>query len=655
MRRHLFISLLLAGITFLLYWPAGDFEVVCIDDTFFTDNPEVQSGLNLQSLRWAVTSVVAANWHPVTSLSFILTHECFGHQPGAEHLINAALHAANAALLFLVLVQLMGVCRQKTPAGLAAIPDEIIWPCALVAALFAWHPLRVESVAWISERKDVLCGFFLILTLGAYARYVEEAQTQGPRAGRFFGLSLMLFALGLLSKAMVVTLPFLLLLLDVWPLNRLATFRPHPATGSRSPGEQRSIRNRAVIMEKWPFFALTAAFCLLTFLVQRNADATPSLQQLGPGLRLENVIASYLRYLLWTLWPTQLAAYYPFPIDDHSFLALWPGWGIGFAAALLAFISAACCQQLRARPYLFLGWFWYLGTMVPVIGLVQVGGQGMADRYTYLPLIGPVISLIWWVAEQSRRRQWLKWPTIFMAISILAACLVQTRIQLECWRNTDSLCQHGVAITGENPRLEYIWGLGREQAGDWPEAIRHYRNATQFQPAVKEAFYSLARLLGQTGDWAGAEKIYNARLAVYPDDFAAHIGLITALPRLGRMADAEVHLQTALRICPDTPEALNNLAWTLSANAAANLRNGARAVALAERACVLTGYRETMMVGTLAAAYAEAGRFDEAIAMAQKACAVAATTGQASLRQINEHLLELYRQHQPCREDDLAH
>ena len=714
MRRPLFIALLLAGITWALYWPAGTFDVVFYDDTFFTDNPAVQCGLNSQSLRWALTSTVAANWHPVTSLSFVLTHQFFGANAGAEHLVNALIHAANAALLLLVLVRLTApLPRTQTPAlgddRPTGTPNGMmVWQCALVAAIFAWHPLRVESVAWIAERKDVLCAFFFLLSLLAWARYargkeqgagsVEDGAKRRPetgdlkhesgsiltamepgapkgeifnlqKAGLFYWLALGFFALALLSKPMAVTLPFVLLLLDGWPLGRGRELRPETGDLKLENRKRRMedgswklgvgvMRNaesgwwnwRGLVVEKIPFLLLTAIFCAVTLAVQHGENATASLQELGLGLRLENVIVSYLRYLGWTLWPAKLAMFYSFPYDGHFYLALWPGWQIGAGALALAGITILCLRQWARRPYLAVGWFWYLGMMVPVIGLVQVGSQGMADRYTYLPLIGPVISGVWLGAELWRAGIFPKLFLSTLVAVILGASLWQTRHQLQFWKNTDSLCRHTIAVTGENPRAEYIAGLGAEHAGRSEEALAHYRNAVSSQPRVKEAFYALGRMFGQRGDWAQAEATYMARLGDDPDDFAAHLGLATTLPHRGRMAEALAHLQTAKQNCPDTPDALNNLAWTLATQPAAELRDGARAVALAERACQLTGYREIIMVGTLGAAYAEAGRFDEAIATAQQACALATAQGKEELLKINQRLLEWYRQQQPVRE-----
>ena len=405
-----------------------------------------------------------------------------------------------------------------------------------------------------------------------------------------------------------------------------------------------------LVLEKLPFFALAAAVCVVTFLVQRGEAATPSLGELGPMLRLENIIVSYVRYLAWTVLPANLAAFYAFPYDQHFYLALWPGWQIVAAAALLVGVTVLCVMQKAARPYLAVGWFWYLGTMIPVIGLVQVGSQGMADRYTYIPLIGPVISLVWWVAESWPTRVFYRGLLTVLTTAVLAASILQTRHQLMFWRNTEVLFRHTIEVTGENPHAEFYLGMGLEREGRIQEALVHYRNAATSQPRVAEAFVALARLYGQQGNWSGAARIYSLMLSYNPKDFTAHLGLAVALPHLGKAQEAASHLQSAMEFCPNTPEALNNVAWTLAANADIGLRDGPRAVQFAKRACELTSYRETVAVGTLAAAYAEAGKFDDAIATAQKACALASERGQTELLQRNQELLDLYRRHQPYHE-----
>jgi tetratricopeptide (TPR) repeat protein len=493
-------------------------------------------------------------------------------------------------------------------------------------------------VAWIAERKDVLCGFFFLLAILFYAKHFHAKKTAGG-AGRFYWLSLLAFALALLSKPMAVTLPFVLLLLDVWPLEKISGAELKKFAIWQKP-----------VLEKIPFFALTAIFCVLTFMLQRGESATASLQEISLTLRLENVVASYWRYLGWSLWPANLTAFYSFPYDQHFYLALWPGWVTVLAAGALAAISVFCFFQMSRRPYLAVGWFWYLGMMVPVIGLVQVGSQGMADRYTYLPLIGPAIAVVWFFVERCGARVVARWACgIFLGIGLCAA-FAQTRHQLSFWQNTETLCLRTIQVTGENPHAEYILGLGLEQEDRIPEAMKHYANAIASQPRIREAFYALGRLFGQQGRWTESALAFTTALGDNPNDFTAHLGLATTLPHLSRLAEAKTHLQAAIQLCPNAADALNNLAWALATSDEAELRDGERAVTLAQRACELTGHQETIMVGTLGAAYAEAGKFDDAIAAAQSACELAAKSHSEPLITINNKLLQLYQQRQPYRE-----
>jgi len=677
MRRNLFICLLLAGITLAIYWPVRNYGIVYYDDPLFTtENAMVKSGLNWHSLWWALSSVVVANWHPVTSLSFVVTHTFGGANPGAEHVVNVVFHAANAVLLFLVLQRITGC----------------IWRSTVVAAIFAWHPLRVESVAWISERKDVLSMFFFLLTLWAYARYAQrvtrdtypafaalrrgkqvtgpEKPIRGPLMSRvtclpvaalaktghvslFYWLALVFFALGLMSKPMLVTLPFVLLLLDYWPLGRISEFgvrsselknASHPsATLSSLALARRRINPQlsTLLLEKWPFFLLSAIFSGLTYWIQKNYAAVMSLNTLGWEDRISNAVTSYLQYLAKLFWPTKLAVIYPYP-KSHDGVEVW------LTALLLLAISILCVCQLCRRPYLAVGWFWFLGTAVPIIGLVQVGEQAMADRYTYIPLIGPVISLVWLGAEFFQSR---KFFLVAVSTVTLVACIGLTNRQLQFWRDTVVLAGHNVAVTPQNASAYFMLGLGLEHAGETNRAIPCYRVATAIFPGNIEAHRNLAYLLRRQDHLAAAEEEYNTLLAMNPDDLATQLGLADIFNHLGRPDKAVSHFNEALRIKPDSTEAMNNLAWTLATSPEANVRDGKRAVELAKRTCTLTDFKQTIFVGTLAAAYAEAGRFDEAIATAKKACALATVAGETDLLKKNQELLNLYQNHQTYRDN----
>ena len=548
MRLKIFICLLLAGVTLALYWPARHYGVICFDDPLFvTDNGEINAGLTWHSLRWALTSVLVANWHPVTSLSFVLTHQLWGRNPGAEHLVNAGFHAANAALLFLVLHRM----------------TNAVWRSATVAAVFAWHPLRVESVAWIAERKDVLCGFFFLLTLLWWARFVQNSEsriqnseagdrTSGfrlPASGNYFG-ALICFALALMSKPMAVTLPWVLLLLDYWPLQRFKV----PGSG---------FRVQSLVWEKIPFFALAGVFCGLTYEIQKNFAAMTPWATLGLAPRAANAVASYLQYPADLLWPARLAILYPYPKNfDAGETAL--------AALLLLAVSVFCVRQLSRRPWLAVGWFWYLGTMLPVIGLLQVGDAARADRYTYLPLIGPVISLVWLAAEIFRARK------IFpaAAAAALAACAALTVRQVGFWRDSLTLFGHSIAVTAENAPAYSTLGIAEEHAGDTNAAIICYRAAIAISPNDPLPRRDLAGLLEQRNYFAAAAEQAGALLALNPDDAAAHLILAEALGSLGRGDKARFHLNEAVRLNPDFAEALNNLAWRLAASPDANVRDG---------------------------------------------------------------------------------
>ncbi|MEI6197206.1 MAG: tetratricopeptide repeat protein [Verrucomicrobiota bacterium] len=643
MRRNLIICLLLAGITLAVYWPVGGYDYVRYDDPlFFVENPEVQSGLTGHSVLWALTGVVAANWHPVTSLSFVVTHQLFGTNAHAEHWVNVAFHCANAVLLFLVLLGLTGT----------------VWRCAVVAAVFALHPLRVESVAWIAERKDVLCAFFFMLTLLCYARYAQKTTTNRPGGETFnlqpstfnrpwsYWLAVLCFALGLMSKAMVVTLPFVLLLLDVWPLKRV-TGDWWQVAGSKAPGEKPSTFNlqlATLLFEKWPFFALSAVFSVITFWVQKNSAAVVSLDMVGFNDRIGHSIVSYLQYLVKLFWPARLAIIYPYSVNE------WPAREIWLTALLLVAVTAWCVCLSPRKPYLAMGWFWYLGTAVPIIGLVQVGETAMADRYTYIPLIGPVIALVWLVSEKWQRETFQKVFLGFSAVVLLAGLGGLTRRQVHYWKNTVSLFEHAVAVTGSSYSAHNGLAIGLEHAGRAREAMVHYRIAMALNPRETQNCKNMAQMLIEQGKWNEAAQLESAILEIEPNDSTTHLNLAVLLQRLDRNEEARQQLELALQIKPDATEVLNNLAWTLATGKETGLRDGNRAVQLAERACELTHYEKTIYLGTLAAAYAEAGRFDEAVATAQKACALAEAAGEKDLLQKNRELLELYRSHQPYRD-----
>lgn len=621
MRPKILVILLLVAGTLVLYWPVRHFDSVNFDDRSFLANTQAPPGLNWLGFKWAMTEAVVSNWHPVTSLSFLITYQFFGTNPGAEHLVNVVFHAANAALLFLVLLRLTGA----------------VWRSAAVAAIFAWHPLRVESVCWIAERKDVLFVFFMLLALLCYAEY---AQPGGPNGGRAQNLprsrwsptylfTLLFFILSFMSKAMVVTLPFLLLLLDFWPLQRFS-----------------HLTFRNLLREKIPFFALAIFFCALTFWIQKTTGAVGSLEKFSLLGRWENATLSYVQYLGHFFWPSGLAILYPYPKAFDSA-------GVLLAALLLAAISALCLLELPRRPYLAVGWFWYLGMMVPVIGLVQVGSASMADRYTYITLVGPVISLVWLVSE------WIgaSLPRKCLAASVtgvaLAVCCLLTREQMTFWQNTVTLFQRSVEVAPENASAQCLVGMELKSQGHLKEAATYCRVALALDPKLYAAHYHLGECLRQEGHRQAALAEFSAAVSSGSDqgDPTEDLNLGIALWRMQRYREAEERLEAALRVDPHFTEAMGAFSWMLATCPDANIRDGTRAVLLAALACKQTGYQQALYISTLAAAYAETGRFNEAVLTAKKAIALGQSEGETAFVQRNQRYLQLYLAHQPCRQN----
>jgi protein O-mannosyl-transferase len=596
MRRERLIPLLLLVITAAIFWPVGRFKFINYDDPVYVAGnpggqgvnpvyaavpPGEEQGLNGTNLDWAFTAVVVSNWQPVTCLSHLLDVQLFGYNAGAHHLVNVLFHAVNVLLLFLLLRRLTGAR----------------WPSAVVAALFAWHPLHVESVAWVSERKDVLSTCFGLLTLLAYAGYARaKSQPAGFRTLFLYYLAaICLYALGLLSKPMLVTWPGVLLLLDFWPLRRIPDLKP----ATLGP----------LILEKLPFFALSAAASLITYYVQHLSGAMEGMAHLTLGQRVGNALVAYARYLGKTVWPDRLAFFYPHP-------ASWPPGQIAAATALLAILTFIAVRETRRRPYLLFGWLWFLGTLVPVIGLVQVGDQSMADRYTYLPLVGLFIALAWGVSEWTERRPALKRWGAGATFGALTACLLATRAQLDHWRDTETLTRHALQVASPNFLAHSVLGLDLIARGKTAEGIEELR----------------------------------AELALRPEEYQDRCLLADLLARQGNTREAIAQYRQVLRRQPDLPDTLNNLAWPLATAPDAAIRNGAEAVRCAEHACSLTRFQKPIFLGTLAAAYAEAGRYDDAVRAGEQAAALAETAGDTALAEKNRQLLELYRARRPFHE-----
>jgi Flp pilus assembly protein TadD len=602
----------------LAFWPALDAGFLLYDDDdYVTDNPRVRAGVTGEGVAWAFTTFSASNWHPLTWLSHQLDFALFGLEPAGHHATNVLLHAANALLVLALLVRTTGA----------------FWPGAFAAALFALHPLRVESVAWVAERKDVLSTAFGLLALLAWTAWVRGG------ARRWYAAALLAYFASLASKAMWVTLPFALLLFDLWPLAR---WRPGRGAGESWLPSWRLVR------EKLPFFALAALASLLALAAQQQALWT--LRTLGPGARIENALVAYARYLGKALWPADLSIFYPHPRD-------WPPGAVLASAALLLGVTALALRQIRRRPYLFVGWAFYLGTLVPVIGLVQIGAQSIADRYTYVPLLGPTVALAWGARELAAHSPAALRAVTALALVALVACGAAAHAYARAWRDDLTIFGHALESTGENALAHHVLGLARFRRGEIAPAIAHYEKALALEPgngllhynaglaferagrsadairlleravelrptdararfalgdaylrardgARAEAAYrgalaletrwadlrdNLGMALAQQGRLAEAADEFRAALELHPEFASAHQNLGRALDELGDAAGAASHYAETLRLAPQAEIALRRLARIRAAASDPALRDPAEARLLAERLCALTG------------------------------------------------------------------
>jgi len=542
---RLTISLVLALITLTAFWPvlhAGFLNYD--DDEYVTDNPQVPAGLTIEGAKWAFTTPHSMNWHPLTWLSHMADVELFGLNPRGHHLINLLFHAANTVLLFLLLVRMTGS----------------VWRSGFVAALFGMHPLHVESVAWVSERKDVLSTLFWILATWAYIRYAEV-----PRLRRYIPVFL-LMALGLLSKPMLVTLPFVFLLLDYWPLQRLSF-------GKKDTGKP-SLPLWKLVVEKTPLFAMAAASSAVTYIVQQKGGAVSSFEAVPFGARVANALVAYVGYIGKMVWPAKLAVLYPHP---GTTLPVWKAVAAGVVLALITFLAVV---PARRRRYMAVGWLWYLGTLVPMIGLVQVGGQAMADRYTYVPLIGLFVMIAWGMNDGATRRQGDKaTPTppyphtpilTALALIVLGALMAKTWVQAGYWRDSITLFRHTIAVTGPNYVAHYNLGcalvahynlgcaLGEK--GRLEEAVEHYRESIRVTPGYPRAHYNLAGTLRDQGKLDEAAAEYREAIRLDPEYAEAYHNLGNLLDDQKKGDEALAMYLEAVRLNPTLAEVHNNLA-----------------------------------------------------------------------------------------------
>ena len=532
--RDIFVCLFLIMATLIVYWQVHSYEFANYDDDYHVyTNRYVQSGLTIENIIWAFTdgTLISNYWIPLTWISHILDFQLYGMNAGGHHLTSLLFHIANTLILFLVIKKMTGY----------------FWRSAFVAALFALHPLHVESVAWISERKDVLSTFFWLLTMLAYAHYAER-----PGLNRYFWV-LFFFVLGLMAKPMLVTLPFVLLLMDYWPLGRLQLGQ------SISPGSIKIQKSSTSLLigEKIPFFALTAIVSIAAYITQRKGGVVPGMDLDLIKIQTANALVSYVSYIGKMIWPSRLAIFYPHPEN-------LPIWQVIGAGTLLVSLSVLFVRWGRKYPYLPVGWFWYLGTLVPVIGLVKISNFAMADRYTYVPLIGIFIIIACGipelVAQWRHRKIWL----VTLATVLFTVLMATTWKQVGYWENSITLFEHARKVTINNYVSHNNLGVALYDQGRTEEAIEHYLQALRMEPKYLKTYNNLGIALNKIGHTEEAIEYYLQALRIKPDYLDAHYNLGDALIKQDRTEEAIEHYLQALRIKPDYEEAYNNLGVALN-------------------------------------------------------------------------------------------
>jgi len=671
MSRPRLIALFLVLVTLAAYYPAVSDGFSLFDDKdYVTNNRIVQQGLTWAGIKWAFTTWHAGNWHPLTWISHMIDCDLFGPNARGHHCVNLLFHAANAALVFALLLRL----------------TEAVWPGAFAAALFAWHPLHVESVAWISERKDLLSTFFALLALLAYTRYARDrppGESRGAKAAAIrprrssavnYSRVGLFFVLSLLAKPMFVTLPFVMLLLDYWPLRRLPG--PKTVAGGALPW---------LVLEKWLFFALSAATCALTLFAQHSGGLVLSLAAVPLGVRLENVPLAYVRYLLKMIWPANLAAFYPMPAEISPLLII-------AAVGILILISAAVWLQRKQSPYWLVGWLWFLGTLTPVIGLVSIGGVSMADRYSYFPSVGIFFAVALGVRDGAARLRFSTRTLMAAAGVSLVVCLALLENQLRYWRDNVSLFSHVLEVSKNTRwvRYRYLGWLhlrlgyaletaGRKtevvaechravelepndagtrkdaadllaEAGHADEALVEYQQALRLNPVLPSLHYSLGVLFVTTGQIDEALKQCAAAAQLDPNDWRPPYMTGVALLRRGGGLAAVPYFRQALRLEPDSVVALVYLSRVLASDENPAVRDGREALTLAQKAIALSDAADPTPLDVLSMAFAELGRFDEAQATEQDVLNLVTAQNLTNQVPVIRRRLQLYENHQPFRQ-----
>lgn len=662
MHRNLYICLALALLTVGVFLPVKNFEFVNYDDPdYVTANPIVQKGLTEKGVAWAFQNIHGEKtyWHPLTWITHEIDCQWFGLNPRGHHLDNVLFHTLNVLLLFWILARMTGAA----------------WRSAIIAALFAIHPLQVDTVAWVTERKNLLSTFFMLLSLLAYVRYAT-----GPTLGRYASVFL-LFGMALMCKPAVVTFPCLLLLVDFWPLQRVKL----PALFASKVGDTLevirskypSVPLRRAVLEKLPLLVLSFGSCVVTLLAHHGLGMLDASTQLPLWLRIENAVVSYARYIGKTFWPNDLAVLYPHP--GH-----WPLWEIAASGILLLAITTLVLRRIKSQPYLFTGWFSFLGMLVPVIGIVQVGAQAMADRFIYVPVIGLFVMLVWTAAEFAKgaiARQRLAF--IVAAITIVAA-IGSTSVQLRFWKNSVALWEHTLRVTKNNYMAHHDLGVALRERDRLDEALLQFQAALSIKenplshfeasrvfelqqktnsaiaeleasirqaPRWPRAREQLALLLAQNGNADGALKHYAELLEAFPNRGDIHIRMALLLAANGHFSEAIQHYRDALHVNPNDLITLNNLAWLLCTNPDPLLRNGTEAAELATRACTLTSWQDPLFIATLAAAQAELGNYQQATGLATQARSIAMAAGQKDAAAQYENLRNVVAAGKPFRDE----
>ncbi len=608
------ICLCLFVLTWVVFAQTLRYDFVNYDDPRYVyQNTRIAGGIDFANVAWAFSHIHSENWHPLTTITHMLDCQLHGLNAGWHHFTNVLLHCLAVVILFVALERMTGA----------------LWRSAFVSAVFAVHPLHVESVAWIAERKDVLSAFFLMLTLLAYLHY-----TRAPSIGRYLTVAFVV-ALGLMSKPMLVTLPLVLLLLDYWPLGR---FEAHRSNIGRQVLQ--------LILEKIPLIALSAVSSIVTFLAQRGAIGWT--EQLPVSARISNALVAYVIYIRQMFWPARLAVFYPHPENRLPVLE------ISLAFIVLVGITAAAFVFRKKAPYFMTGWLWYLGMLVPVIGLVQVGWQGHADRYTYLPQIGLYVAVTWAVTDLTRSWRFQRMALGVAALIVVGVLSWRGWLQTSYWRDSETLFTHALAVTSNNDVALNNLGIIFLEKGQLDDAISKLQAAIDLRPENAPAHDNLAKALLKKGQVAEAMVHYRKFLEIEPENIEARNTLGTALIQQGHLKEAIDQWQDALALQPNNGNAASNLAWVFATCPEDSIRDGARAVELGEKALRISGGKIPMIYRVLAAAYAENGRFADAIEIAQRGAELATTQGNPGLAAEVESNVVLYRSGTPLRDPGIT-